>query len=308
MRVAVCIPSYLRPHGLERLLRALERLAFERMEAPEVEVVVVDNDAAASAREVCDRLRPDYRWPLRYVVEPRRGISFARNSAVEAAQDRSDFIAFIDDDEEPDAAWLEQLLLTGERFAADVVTGPVERRFEAEVPDWVVGSGLFTASHHPTGEEVALVGTGNALIRSRVFRGMDRLFDERLALTGGEDTEFFQRVARAGHRIVWSEEALVHEWIPESRTRVPWLLRRSFRMGITTTQREREQYATPTRAALRFLRRTGRFGQEVLRLPLALLRGRGATLKAMQDICYRAGDLAGMTGVRYEEYRTTHGD
>jgi succinoglycan biosynthesis protein ExoM len=114
-------------------------------------------------------------------------------------------------------------------------------------------------------------------------------------------------VARAGHRIVWSEEALVHEWIPESRTRVGWLLRRSFRMGITTTQREREQYATPTRAALRLLRRTARFGQEVLRLPLALLRGRGATMKALQDICYRAGDLAGMTGVRYEEYRTTHG-
>jgi glycosyltransferase involved in cell wall biosynthesis len=64
-------------------------------------------------------------WPLRYVVEPRRGLSFVRNRAIsEARAARADFVAFLDDDEVATAPWLTELLRVQGRYAADVVTGP----------------------------------------------------------------------------------------------------------------------------------------------------------------------------------------
>ena len=44
------------------------------------------------------------RAPFRYCVEPRPGLSWARNAGIAAA--KSDIIAFLDDDDEPDEDWL----------------------------------------------------------------------------------------------------------------------------------------------------------------------------------------------------------
>ncbi|UCC32144.1 MAG: glycosyltransferase family 2 protein, partial [Phycisphaerales bacterium] len=109
MRVAVCVITCRRPEGLQRLLRALNALTF-RGDPPDIEVIVVDNDADTSAASVCDLLRRDLNWPLRYEVEPQRGIPFARNRAVACAADTADFVSFIDDDEVPQPSWLDELL------------------------------------------------------------------------------------------------------------------------------------------------------------------------------------------------------
>ena len=61
--------------------------------------VVVDNDADESSRAVVTAAKLP--WPVVYVVEPERGIPFARNRAVREAAD-SDFVVFIDDDEIPE--------------------------------------------------------------------------------------------------------------------------------------------------------------------------------------------------------------
>ena len=69
-------------------------------------------------------------WQLVYAVEPRRGIPFGRNTAVRTAGD-VDFVAFLDDDETADPAWLVELLRVQRTTGADVVTGTVLPVFEA---------------------------------------------------------------------------------------------------------------------------------------------------------------------------------
>jgi glycosyltransferase involved in cell wall biosynthesis len=305
-RVSVCVVTYRRPVGLSRLLRALGELRFVKAGSVAVEVLVVDNDPEGSAAETLAALGPGSRWPLRYEREPRRGIARARNAAVACARERADFIAFVDDDEAPEPAWLDELLYAESIHAADVVAGPVLPEFEEGAPGWIVAGGFFERPRYRTGTTLTHAATNNVLVRSALFAGMGQPFDERLALAGGEDTEFFLRVARAGHRIVWADEARVREWNPRSRTSVGWLLRRSYRRANTWGLCERDMESSTVRGA-RVVKGVTRIAQGVCLLALSVMAGRAAALRAAQCVATGAGNLAGIAGLRYQEYRTTHG-
>src|SRR4051794_34627843 len=103
--VVVAIPTFRRPQGLEKLLRALAQLDT----TASVSVLVADNDAGGrEGQAVCERMKSGYRWPLECIVVEQRGIAQNRNALVERALQypRMDFIAMLDDDEWPVARWL----------------------------------------------------------------------------------------------------------------------------------------------------------------------------------------------------------
>jgi glycosyltransferase involved in cell wall biosynthesis len=302
-RVAVCIATYRRPRGLSRLLRALAAQRFAGG-APWLDVVVADNDAAESAREACEEARPWLGHTLHYRVAPRRGIPQARNTALGVALAFADFVAFCDDDTEPAGDWLAALLAAQARFGADVVAGPCEPRFAEPPPDWVVAGGFHRRERHATGTPVERAATHNALVRASALRGLERWFDEGLALQGGEDSELFARLRLAGRRMVWADEALVHEWIAPARTSARWLARRAFRIANAR--------AAP---ALRRVEGRGRAGAALaglrglakgsLRAGAALARGPAARVDALLLLASGAGWLCGALGLRFEAYRRT---
>jgi succinoglycan biosynthesis protein ExoM len=306
MRVAICVITYKRPQGLARLLDGLDKLIFDGDE-PNIEVVAVDNDAERSGAEVCGQRKPSYRWKLTYHVEPQRGIPFARNTAVNQAAPNADFIAFIDDDELPEPNWLNELLRVQREYDADVVAGPVVSRFEGDIAPWIGKGRFFERRRHPTGQILDRAYTGNVLFRTEMLRTLPTLFDERMALTGGSDTHFFRRVARAGYKIVWADEAVVTDWLPASRITARWILQRGFRMGTSKVLIDMDLRPWPI--ALPFLTSIGIYRIStgaLLALP-GLLIGKHFFMRQVRYVCYGAGLLAGLAGVRYKEYRTTHG-
>lgn len=304
MKVSLCVCTYRRPVGLRRLLDAVARIRTERVER--LEIVIVDNDPDGSARATIDTIQ-GMPFAMRYVHEPRRGISFARNRAVAEADAASDWIAFLDDDEAPEPGWLDELLRVQAEHAADVVAGPVLPRFEAPAPRWMMRGRFHERARHATGAALPYADTCNVLVRASLFRAIPAPFAPSLALSGGEDTHFFLRVARAGHRIVWADDAVAWEWVPPSRVRLAWLLRRAFRCGNSWAVLERELDPGLRIRARRVLRGGGRIARGALLLPVALVRGRHAVVDALRGICFGAGSLAGVAGYRYDEYRTTHG-
>lgn len=312
MRVAACIVTYRRPGGLERALEGLARLRFESVERPDLRAIVVDNDPGGSAAAVCERLAPGLELPLVYEAEPRRGISQARNRAVAcAAALGAGFLAFLDDDEVPEPSWLDEMLRVQREYAADVVGGPVLPHFPEPVPAWVVRGRFFEQPferpRYPTGTPLKLTAAGNVLVRTKMFEEMGERFDEELGLTGGEDTLFFARACEAGYRLVWADEAVVHEWTPPSRANAGWLLRRAYRLGNTRSLYERRAGSGPVVRAVRIAKGCGRLVQGLLVLtPAALISpfvGRQAVMKSLVLVCRGAGMLAGVFGVRHEEYR-----
>ena len=311
MQVTVCIATYRRAEGLRRLLGGIDGLTFRKSLPPGVRIVVVDNDPEGSASEVCEELVPKLGWPLSYHAEPRRGISYARNTAISRAGDEADFIACIDDDEVPEPNWLDELLHVQLSYDADVVSGPVLPYFPDPVPAWILRGKFFEQAfehpRYPTGQELEVTATSNVLIRAKIFEETGLTFDERLALTGGEDVHFFARVRRAGYKIVHADEAVVREWIPGSRANARWILKRAYRVGNAHTLTEEYLGSDPRTRAVRIAKGCGRIAQGALLLPASLpvlfLSGRWMLVRSLLYICRGAGMLAGMIGVRFEEYR-----
>ena len=101
--VTVAVLTFKRPADIQAALPQL--LDQVHRYSGEGRVLVIDNDAAASAAPIVDMLADP---SLTYVVEPTPGIAAARNRAL--AETSTDLIVFIDDDERPVADWLELLV------------------------------------------------------------------------------------------------------------------------------------------------------------------------------------------------------
>jgi GT2 family glycosyltransferase len=293
-KVAVCIATYRRPAGLARLVRGLHRLDVSSSPELSLDVIVVDNDPARSASELCTRLAQGSRWPISYICEPRRGIPFARNTAVRAALERrADYLALVDDDEVPDPPWLGELCLAMTRYAADIVAGPVVPEFEEAVAGWIHSGRFFERPRPASGTRLDRIRSGNVLVRAEVFERVGRLFDERFLLLG-EDTDFFRRAALAGCTIVWANDAVVRESIPPSRARVSWLVRRSYVLGVVWRQFSFDRPAH-RRGALRGM------VKGALWLPWSLVQGPAAAVRALQLIATGLGYLAATAEARFSQ-------
>jgi len=302
-RVSVCIATCGRPIGLANLLGALETL--EIPSGATLQVVVVDNDSSGSARAVCDESAARCAYPLRYVVEKRRGIPFARNAALEVALCDSEFIAFIDDDEIPEPDWLAELLRVQAYYKADVVTGPCLPRYVEPPPRWIEEGGFHQTQRHPTGALRHVAYTHNALVRAVVFHGMNGYFDETIARGGGSDGEFFARVFAAGFQIIWADNAIVYESIPASRSSVRWIIQRGFRVGTSSAWVElKHRSSTVLRLLAHGAYCTIKGTVLALSLPIC---GRAVAVQGLRLFSYGLGRMVGSSGYLHQEYRVVHG-
>ena len=302
MKVAVCVCTHRRPDSLDRLLRSLADQRFDG-EPPEVELVVVDNDDAGTGRPVVERWADRIGWPVRYAVEPERGIPHARNRALAEAPDDADVVAMVDDDDRPEAGWLDRLLAALERRGADVATGPQIPVYPEGVPAWIARGGFFEGRRRPTGDPVDNAYTHNVAFRTRVLEDPERRFDVGLAWQGHDDTDFFRRVELAGHEMVWVDEAVVLNPVPSERATARWLLRRFFRFGIGNAVVQRRHDEPLRRRLVRAGKMAGRLAVSPLRVLARLHEGRAALLRLAVDWVFPIGYLLGWFGFTYEEYR-----
>lgn len=307
MFVSICVITYKRPDGLERLLTGLNQLGFNRILSPEIEVIVVDNDVNCSAFRVYEALKPTFKYGLSYHVESRRGISYARNHSIGCVHPDSNFIAFIDDDEVPTPPWLEELLIVQSAYDADVVHGPVLPHFQSDVPIWVVEGHFFDPKRYSTGQNLEAAYTNNLLVKASLIKTNNPVFDARFALTGGEDSYLFRTLHHQGKSLVWADEALVYEWIPSSRTTMKWLLMRAYRGCLSYTTWEREVKFSNRIEILPLLK-----GMFQIMVGLSLLipsffAAKHTRIKVLLYLYQGLGRLSALLGVKYEEYRQVHG-
>ncbi|BDP44147.1 hypothetical protein DAETH_41160 (plasmid) [Deinococcus aetherius] len=302
--VAVCVCTFRRPSMLVKLLKGL--LELNAPASARVTFLVVDNDPSASAKDVC--VEYSKHLPLRYVHEPQPGLAQARNRAIQEIDADVEYIAFIDDDEVPESQWLHVLLETQRIFNADAVAGPVIAIIPQEDQAVQAIAPFFSRKRHTTGTVIKAFGAGNVLLRREVFQKVG-LFDERYSRTGGEDTDFSTRCYLAGLKMIWADEAVIHEHMNNDRLTLRWLLRRAFRSGSIIARVERDLLPIFPAMPRRLANATSRITISSALLPAATIidaaLGTRYTTHALFSLARGAGMITGLLGARPLGYGVT---
>ena len=296
LTVAICTRD--RPQRLERLLRSLHDLPPS--EFRQVTVLVVDN---ASSDDSTRRAVEGFP-AVRYVLEPKGGLDFARNAALRNAE--GDLLAFLDDDVVVDRGWLNGLYRAW-RDAPDAggFTGlvlPYRLDTEAQI-HFQAGGGFgrgcvrneFRSERmenrlHPLAAGNLGAGCNMAYRRELLLElgGFDDALDTGAPLPGGGDLDIFYRVLRAGWPMVYEPSYAVYH---EHRETIPQLKRQYWSWGLgfmayLVKTRRTDPAARPLMGAmLRWW-----FGHQ------AMLLAKAAVKMRTRDFAFRAAELWG--GVR----------
>jgi len=241
------------------------------------EIVVVDNAPRTDATEhaVREAFGDDPR--VRYVREPRPGLSRARNRGV--AEASADVVAFTDDDVRVDSRWLSGIA-RGFSAAPDVacVTGLIATAqlenaaqlyfhlregwgTECERRIFDLGRNRDESPLYPYSPGIFGAGANFAMSRTvlKELGGFDEALGAGAPCGGGEDLDIFMRVILAGHRIVYEPAAIVSHF---HRTDLAELARqmKAYGSGLTAAltaivvKDRRARFEIPLRAARGVLR------------------------------------------------------
>ncbi|MER8856147.1 glycosyltransferase [Mesorhizobium sp. M0757] len=227
-RIDICVCTFRRPE-LADTLRSLA--AMDMPAGFGIGVIVADNDDEPTAEPLVTALASELKLVARYRHAPARNISVARNACLDAST--ADFVAFIDDDETASRQWLAELIAIAETRGAEAVLGPVRALYRPDAPDWMRKGDFHSTLPVWVQGEIRTGYTCNVLLRMSADSLRDRRFSLARGQSGGEDTEFFNRMVKAGGRIAFAPEAWVEEVVPRSRAAFDWLRRRRFRFGQT---------------------------------------------------------------------------
>jgi succinoglycan biosynthesis protein ExoM len=146
---------------------------------------------------------------------------------------------------------------------------------------------------------------GNVLLRAALLRQTRAPFDPGYGLTGGEDGDLLGRLVQRGARIVWCDEAVVHEPVEAARLSLRWLLLRALRGGQDFARhRLAGRFGRLTSAGrVRLLLRA--LLQAALAAVLALAtwpRGRHHAVHWLLKVSANLGKLSTFFGWHYREY------
>jgi glucosyl-dolichyl phosphate glucuronosyltransferase len=277
MKISVAIPTYNRAVELDLTLASLSTVAGNSVEGGEV--LVVDNNSTDETREVVERWMTRFAGTLRYVLEKRLGLCFARNRAI--AESNGEVIAFLDDDVDVDPDWLSAL--RGAYAGADcaAVGGRAYLVYPSEKPSWVGKDEETMLSRVELGDERRRALPGelyglNLSIRKDWLEqvGGFRTDLDRVGnclLSGGEK-ELLQRIETAGGQLWYEPRAVVGHRVPAERLRPEWFIMRRY-WGL--------------RSAIRMRRpgRTEAIRQASRLLPSLLRTGAGVWRRRLTDRC-----------------------
>jgi GT2 family glycosyltransferase len=237
-------PSNLRYHALLAILTANEAPNFQRtaevlasqlhQSTHTVEILLVDNTPHGHSSSSLVESFSAHSLQAASVNENRSGIPFARNAAIRVALNRGvDCLIFLDDDELPSSAWLNELVSTWQRTSADIVLGPANGLLPEDAPRWARDSKMFDKDRRlPDGAPIRTAYSYNTLLSRRTLETLGATFDPVFRFIGASDHDYFKRATAAGLCSVWSPNAVVYEEIGPERLRVWWVVKRGYRTGI----------------------------------------------------------------------------
>jgi len=218
--VSVVITTYNRA---DLLSATLQGLVSQETEGVRYEIVVVDNNSTDNTRQVVESFSAAQRPVLRYVFEPRQGVSQGRNAGVAAA--RAHIIAFTDDDVVPTPGWVAQIKRSfDQNNDIDFLGGKILPEWQSPPPGWLTRDHWWPLALLDCGDERFYVNaanplclpTANASFRAEALACIGPFSEE---FSTREDHELLIRLCQAGHQGMYEPNLVVMAKVQPERMR-----------------------------------------------------------------------------------------
>jgi len=218
--IIICTQN--RAASLKETLEAIGKISIPF--GTQNELLVIDNGSVDDTADVV-RLNLNSQVDTRYIYEPSRGLSYARNHGLLEAQ--GELIIFIDDDVRPSKDWLVNIFRCFNERKVDAVAGKVILPSELLKP-WMTAlhrKRLASTEGIDPEKPAELVGANMAFVRHVL--GKVPQFDTELGAGAsgfGEESLFSRQLLQAGYQFAFAGDAPVEHFFNEKRmSRVEWL-------------------------------------------------------------------------------------
>lgn len=311
--VMVAICTYQRPLMLQKCLRSIIAQTIPRQW--DLKVVVIENDASPALGDYIAELAASTHRSISHIVETERGISSARNAALNAAVSwAADWIIFIDDDEVADENWLVGYAAAIEQCDAEIIHGKVNYVYET-VNRWNYLL-VRESAQRPVidGKKKHSAATDNVMIASKIFAVWGLRFDSAFSFSGGEDTEFFNRARLCGAHIVATSKPCVTTTVQVERDNLYWLFSREMRISASSVYIDAKHFGKAKALRKHSKRCLGSLMQAlgcIILAPFAILRGMEifhlCILRAILKLGKCCGSFVGLCGRLPTPYKKVDG-
>ncbi len=247
IRLSLIIATYNRARPL---LEALESVVAQDAPLALWECVVVNNNSQDDTEaRFADFAARHPAFALRMVREPHQGLSHARNCGIAAA--RGEYLAIIDDDERINPGFVAAYIRFFDTHPDAVAAGGrIIPEYPAGRPAWLsryverpVANPLDLGDRVRLFPAGRIPGGGNMALRRTAVERYGG-FDPALGrvggrLIGGEESDLFARLARAGERCWYVPDAVMWHIIPPEKLTDDYLARLAYNVGVSQQLRAR---------------------------------------------------------------------
>jgi glycosyltransferase involved in cell wall biosynthesis len=228
----------------EVLGRSLDSLLAQDFPRDRYEIIVVDN-GCTDGTEALVRKRMATAENLRYVKEPKLGLSNARNKGI--AESRFELVGFFDDDATAQRDWLTRLTtIFANEPGIGAAGGPIFVGWPTTRPEWMPPSCEGYFGHCYYGDQRIELQFprypygSNMVIRKEHLLAING-FSDKVGPKGGNmmsagEQDLFSRLYKIPIRVMYDPAAPVEHWVQAERVSRSWVMKRSYKHGLSNTR------------------------------------------------------------------------
>lgn len=316
-RVLIAVATLNRPVLLGHTLNSLATQICP--EGVEIEILVVENQEPATVGSIIEALSCPY--PLHLITEGRRGLSYARNAALDYAISRNfDWMAFVDDDEEAPPEWIGNLYRGATARDLDLCGGhtiphnpherlsPLQKYILRGMASYQAEQRLRFARKVRSGrDKTDSISTANWMCKVSSVSNAGVRFDLRLNASGGEDMQFSTDSLNAGLRLGRILDAGIYDTVHASRLSCSYIFKRERDQEITDFRRHYEFCGTAPHKRKIWPSSCAKYIHGAVSVTLSPLIGPKHLIKGLRKLGRARGRILAARGHRSTHYEATHG-
>jgi glycosyltransferase involved in cell wall biosynthesis len=237
-KISIIIPAYNRAKLIKK---TIDSLINQSLLKDNYEIIVADNNSSDNIKEVVEKIiRDNVELKIRYVLEPRQGVHFARNTGAKAAE--NEILYFTDDDMEADKNLLEELLkLFNMNEKLGTATGLVLPKFEIEPPLWIkkyCQNAILSITEKKeknlifSQKDVGVFSCHQAIKKDVLFKagGFDPE-NVKGSWVGSGETSLNHYIENLGYEFGYTSKSIIYHLIPKERLTQKYINKRLANQG-----------------------------------------------------------------------------